>query len=353
MKKLILGVVALLIATPAMAQVQSPIYIDRNGSYQGAQGTICIAPNGTACPAGTVGDPVFTTGGIATGTAGSPNAAVVSVQGVAGGTVVPISAAALPLPTGAATETTMAAQSAKLPASLGAKTGATSLSVVPASDGFATIPGGNVANNVADSGNPIKIGGYAGGTVPTTVGNNSRVNLWLGVNGQMVMGGTSFTGADATSNTLAQSTITAGGSGLFAVGSYVFNGTTWDRQRGDTNGTYVVGLPVATASAGTAPVVTSAVAGTLVGKASAGNLYGINVVAGASAGFVLITNTTTAPADGAVTPSLCYPVAANGVLNTTFPTPVAFTTGISISFSTTGCFSKTASATAFISVAVK
>ena len=46
----------------------------------------------------------------------------------------PISAASLPLPTGAATEATLASQSAKLPASLGAKTGAASLSVVPNSD---------------------------------------------------------------------------------------------------------------------------------------------------------------------------------------------------------------------------
>lgn len=353
MKKLILGVVALLIATPAMAQVKSPIYIDRNGSYQGAQGTVCIKPDGTACTAGTVADPVYTTGGIATGTAGSPNTAVVSVQGVAGGTVVPISAAALPLPTGAATETTLSAASAKLPASLGAKTGATSLSVVPASDGFTVIANGNIANGIGDSGNPIKMGGYASAAIPTVVADTARVNLWLGVNGQMVIGGTSYTGADGASNTLAQSTITSGSAGLFAGSNYVFNGTTWDRQRGDTNGSYSVAVPVATALAGTAPVVTSAVASTLVGKAGAGNLYGINAVAGASAGFVLVTNTTTAPADGVVTPSLCYPVAANGVLSTSYSTPVAFPTGISVSFSTTGCFLKTASATAFISVAVK
>jgi hypothetical protein len=41
------------------------------------------------------------------GTAGSPNTRVLSVQGVASGTAVPVSAAALPLPTGAAAETTL------------------------------------------------------------------------------------------------------------------------------------------------------------------------------------------------------------------------------------------------------
>lgn len=47
---------------------------------------------------------------------------------------VPISAASLPLPTGAATETTLAAASAKLPATLGQKTMANSLAVTLASD---------------------------------------------------------------------------------------------------------------------------------------------------------------------------------------------------------------------------
>lgn len=44
----------------------------------------------------------------ALGTAGTPSADVISVQGVSGGTPQPISAASLPLPTGAATETTLA-----------------------------------------------------------------------------------------------------------------------------------------------------------------------------------------------------------------------------------------------------
>ena len=46
----------------------------------------------------------------------------------------PVSAAALPLPSGAATEATLSAASAKLPASLGIKTAAGSLSIAHASD---------------------------------------------------------------------------------------------------------------------------------------------------------------------------------------------------------------------------
>ena len=47
---------------------------------------------------------------------------------------VPVSAASLPLPAGAATEATLSAQSAKLPATLGQKTKANSMAVVLASD---------------------------------------------------------------------------------------------------------------------------------------------------------------------------------------------------------------------------
>lgn len=47
---------------------------------------------------------------------------------------VPVSTASLPLPNGAATETTLAALSAKYPTTLGQKTGANSLAVVVASD---------------------------------------------------------------------------------------------------------------------------------------------------------------------------------------------------------------------------
>lgn len=60
-------------------------------------------------------------------------------------TAVPISAASLPLPTGAATETTLAGASAKLPASLGQKAMAASLAVALASDQSA------VPTSVADT----------------------------------------------------------------------------------------------------------------------------------------------------------------------------------------------------------
>lgn len=79
------------------------------------------------------GSPIGAGGGGAatpTGSAGSPNASVVSVQGVSGGTAQNVTVTNTPTVNlgtiaGVSTETTQMAVSAKLPASLGAKTGAT------------------------------------------------------------------------------------------------------------------------------------------------------------------------------------------------------------------------------------
>lgn len=76
---------------------------------------------------------------VGAGIAGTPAGGVVSVQGVAGGTVLPISVASLPLPTGAATETTLASRLAEATFTarintLGQKAMAASTPVVIASD---------------------------------------------------------------------------------------------------------------------------------------------------------------------------------------------------------------------------
>lgn len=91
----------------------------------------------------------------------------------------------------------------------------------------------------------------------------------------------------------------------------------------------------------------------LIVKATAGMLYGYNVVAGASAGYVLVIDTNFVQADGAVTPAMCMPLAANSGITVDLSTPVNFTGGIVLVFSTTGCFTKTASATAFMSATYK
>ena len=106
---------------------------------------------------------------------GSPAAANIEVAGQPGLTdaqlrasAVSVSAAALPLPAGAATEATLAAASAKLPATLGQKAKSASMSVAVASDQSAvtsTDKSGNIA---------------AGGTAQTAIAlNANRRAFWI------------------------------------------------------------------------------------------------------------------------------------------------------------------------------
>lgn len=112
----------------------------------------------------------------------------------------------------------------------------------------------------------------------------------------------------------------------------------------------IFSAPTSASANGIAPVQTSAVATGLVVKASAGNLYDFEVTSGATAGEVLIHNTTTVPAAGAVTPVKCYILPANSTIGGSWTPPISFGTGISVSFSSAStCFTQTNSATAFIS----
>jgi len=108
-------------------------------------------------------------------------------------------------------------------------------------------------------------------------------------------------------------------------------------------------LPFTALAQASIPVATPAVAGSLIACTGPCNLYSFHISSGASAGFLLLFNQTTVPADGAVTPSACINVAANSTVLVALSVPVRFTTGMVAVFSTTGCFTKTISATAFIS----
>lgn len=120
-------------------------------------------------------------------------------------------------------------------------------------------------------------------------------------------------------------------------------------------GTFAVQIsPSSASAAGLSPSSTSALAASQTIKGSAGNLYAFEVSADSTLSsapwWVMIFNATSLPADGAVTPAKCYAVAA-GVPSVSYGwnTPVQFSNGIVIGASTTGCFTKTASAHAFIS----
>jgi hypothetical protein len=101
------------------------------------------------------------------------------------------------------------------------------------------------------------------------------------------------------------------------------------------------------------PIYSSAAEASHVLKASPGTLFGLSVTSSA-AGYVLVYNSKTVPADGAVTPIACYYLSSGpgslGVVATPFP--ISMSTGISVAFSSTGCFTQTSSATAFFSAQI-
>lgn len=114
-------------------------------------------------------------------------------------------------------------------------------------------------------------------------------------------------------------------------------------------------LPSSTAGSGITRVVSASAESNHVLKASAGNLYGVYVTTGNTAGYLMVFNATSAPGDGAVTPNECLWAPANSTtfLNFNPGPPSTYSTGITAVFSSTGCFTKTASATAFFAGSVK
>lgn len=72
------------------------------------------------------------------------------------------------------------------------------------------------------------------------------------------------------------------------------------------------------------------------------------VTTGAVAGYLMTFNAVSAPADGAVTPIECVVAPASSTVSLDFgETAEPYVTGLTAVFSSTGCFTKTASATAF------
>lgn len=93
------------------------------------------------------------------------------------------------------------------------------------------------------------------------------------------------------------------------------------------------------------PVATPTAAATLVLKAAPGNLFSVFAAnASATAGFMVVTNTTTAATSGTITPLACAALPANGNATINYnPGPSAsYSTGISVSLTSAAtCFTVT------------
>src|SRR5574343_309017 len=205
-------------------------------------------------------------------------------------TAVPISASSLPLPTGATTETTLAAMSAKLPATLGTKTIANALALSIASD--QTVP-------VSAASLPLPSG--AATSAAQTTGNNSLASI------------------DAKFGSLGQKAMS--GSAPVVIAS--------DQSIIPTN-------PRASTTGGATPykLISAATTNATSVKASAGQLYSI-IAIGTTANirYLKFYNKASAPTVGTDVPVLTIPVPGNtqgaGVaihftVGTVFSTGLAF-----------------------------
>lgn len=103
---------------------------------------------------------------------------------------------------------------------------------------------GDVASGSADSGNPVKVGGKYNSTNPS-LSDGQRGDLQLGSRGSLrveLFGPSTGVALGAVADN-ADAVATSASANKLAVlaRNTVFNGTSWDRQYGDTTGTYVAG----------------------------------------------------------------------------------------------------------------
>lgn len=113
-------------------------------------------------------------------------------------------------------------------------------------------------------------------------------------------------------------------------------------------------IPAVSAAAEGSHVVCDAT-GTAPNHKAPCSLRSAYVTTGAAGGYLLIFNAIAAPADGAVLPRECVVAPANQTTSLIFndETMESYNTGLTAVFSTTGCFTKTVSATAFFKVRVQ
>jgi len=210
---------------------------------------------------------------------------------------------------------------------------------VAAPSSMVTTVQGTAANGATPAGNPVLMSGSDGTTNRTIRTDNAGIVQMSVANAAAVV-----PASDATASTF---------SGMRVVNyGLVFNGSTWDRQRGDVQGTWLNTAPSAASAVGIVPVVGSAVSA-ITGKAAAGNLYSVSITTGAAAVYLYVFNATAAPADGAVVAGtgagqyqFCTTVAATTTMTSSFDVPERYSTGIIPVVSSTACGTLTKTATA-------
>lgn len=159
-------------------------------------------------------------------------------------TTFPVSAASLPLPTGAATSALQTTTNTTLgaPFQAGGSIGNTTFAATQATaSNFNAQVVGPVATGVAASGNPLPGGCKAHGSGLTVVTNNQRQDIWCGTSGQTIVAlgnPVSIAPISAGGSAVTLSFTASGGQNPLGVLPYVWNATSGLAPfSGDANGT--------------------------------------------------------------------------------------------------------------------
>jgi hypothetical protein len=143
--------------------------------------------------------------------------------------------------------------------------------------------GGDTATGVADTGNPVKVGGYGSSTTPSAVTGGQRANGWFNLNGASVVAILSNAASPGDASTGGGFWSTDGATNRVGlVGDCLYNGTNWDRRRNNVDAS----ASLATISAQAAGTVTSADQTNYNGH---GVQLGINITALGAATTVTVT----------------------------------------------------------------
>ena len=179
---------------------------------------------------------------------------------------------------------------------------------------------GNVAAAATDSGNPIKIGGKGNSSTPTAVAIGQRTDLWTTLNGGAIVAplSTNAVADNATSTTILRMQAYNGADGGLSVGTSIFNGTSWDRQRNNVDTAALVTLAAQAAGSGNSADQTN--------YNGRGVQLGVNITVAAAGGSLTVTIQGKDVASGTYYTLLTFTsgVAATGfTLQTVYPGCIA------------------------------
>ena len=198
----------------------------------------------------------------------------------------PISAAALPLPTGASTETTLSAVSGKLPATLGQKTSANSLAVSIASDQSAVPASQSGTWNINNVSGTVSLPTGAATSALQTTGNTSLSSIdgkltttlnGLKVDGSAVTQPVSAASLPLPTGAATETTLSAINGKLGSLGQKVMTGSTPVVIASDQSAIPVTGSITATNSANGTPGSAIPSQATMIGGSDGTNLRSIKV----------------------------------------------------------------------------